>query len=119
MNGLWPILAALIQKLLKAGKNVTYTEYCLSHRIGSSLERKMVQLPCILTAGKALTFSGAVSNRGNEFVLVAKTDLNLQLSLSITWNFHVLLELPILMGNDAETLKVTLENFNRVLDLLA
>lgn len=101
--------------------NIHYPEYCLSHRIGFSLEMKMVQLPCILTAGKALTFSGAdfnVSNRGNEFLLVTKTDLNLQLSLSITLNFHMLLQFLILIGNYAGTSKVTLKKFYRVLDLL-
>lgn len=68
----------------------TKQQYCPSNRIDTSLEKKTVQLPCMLTAGKARTFSGAefnVSNRGNEFMLVTKTDLNLQLSLSITLNF--------------------------------
>lgn len=52
----------------------------------------MVQLLHRLTAGKALAFIGTdfnVSNRGIEFVLIAKADLNLHLSLSITLHFHM------------------------------
>lgn len=58
-------------------------EYWLSHRISSRLEKKIVQLPCVLTAGKELTYSGAGFNRGNEFMLATKAHLNLQLRLSI------------------------------------
>lgn len=61
-----------------------------SHRTGFNLEKKMLQLPGILTGGKALTSSGVdfnVFNRGNEFMLLTKTDLNLQLSLSVTLIF--------------------------------
>jgi len=82
----------------------------------------MVQLRCILTASKTLTFSGTgfnVLNRDNEFMLVTKTDLNLHLSLSITLIFHMLLRFLILMGNDSGTSKVTLKKFNRILNLPA
>lgn len=82
----------------------------------------MVQLARILAAGKALTFSGAhfnISSGGNEFMLVTKPDLNLHLRLSITLNFHMLLQFYILMGNEGGTSKVTLERFNRILDLPA
>ena len=99
-----------------------YLKYCPSHRADSSLEKKMVQLRCILTASKTLTFSGTgfnVLNRDNEFMLVTKTDLNLHLSLSITLIFHMLLRFLILMGNDSGTSKVTLKKFNRILNLPA
>lgn len=52
-------------------------EYWFSHRISSCLEKKIVQLPCVLTAGKELTFSAADFNRGIEFMLATKAHLNL------------------------------------------
>lgn len=36
-----------------------------------------MQLPCVLTAGKELTFSAADFNRGIEFMLATKAHLNL------------------------------------------